>query len=97
MHGVGDLPHGSEIDVGLVYGDYYFLEALLRAFPRPQGPCSTTTTPSPAPQSAGPTTPAARSGGCSASGEVGMAAVLAAVLVLAVRRAVLAARRRSPP
>jgi unsaturated chondroitin disaccharide hydrolase len=30
LHGVGDYPHRSEIDVGLIYGDYYFLEALLR-------------------------------------------------------------------
>lgn len=30
MHSVGSLPHGGEIDVPLVYADYYFLEALLR-------------------------------------------------------------------
>ncbi len=29
-HCVGSLPHQSEIDVPLVYADYYFLEALLR-------------------------------------------------------------------
>ena len=29
-HGVGSKPSGSEIDVPLNYGDYYFLEALLR-------------------------------------------------------------------
>lgn len=29
-HCVGSIPHGSEIDVPLVYADYYFLEALLR-------------------------------------------------------------------
>ncbi|MDR0668400.1 MAG: glycoside hydrolase family 88 protein [Prevotellaceae bacterium] len=29
-HGVGSIPHGSEIDVPLIYADYYFLEALLR-------------------------------------------------------------------
>lgn len=29
-HSVGALPHGAEIDVPLVYADYYFLEALLR-------------------------------------------------------------------
>jgi len=29
-HGVGFLPHNSEVDVPLTYGDYYFVEALLR-------------------------------------------------------------------
>jgi hypothetical protein len=29
-HGVGHKPGNSEIDVPLDYGDYYFLEALLR-------------------------------------------------------------------
>jgi unsaturated chondroitin disaccharide hydrolase len=29
-HGVGFLPHNSEVDVPLTYGDYYFIEALLR-------------------------------------------------------------------
>ena len=30
QHGTGHLPGDSEIDVALIYGDYYFLEALLR-------------------------------------------------------------------
>ncbi|MBK5719335.1 glycoside hydrolase family 88 protein [Dysgonomonas sp. Marseille-P4677] len=30
MHSVGSIPHHSEIDVPLVYADYYFLEALVR-------------------------------------------------------------------
>ncbi len=30
MHSVGSIPHGSEVDVPLVYADYYFLEALKR-------------------------------------------------------------------
>ena len=30
-HATGHLPHSSEIDVPLNYGDYYYLEALLRA------------------------------------------------------------------
>lgn len=29
-HSVGSIPHGNEIDVPLVYADYYFLEALIR-------------------------------------------------------------------
>ncbi len=29
-HGVGHLPENSEVDVPLTYGDYYFVEALLR-------------------------------------------------------------------
>ncbi len=29
-HSVGSLPHKTEIDVPLIYADYYFLEALLR-------------------------------------------------------------------
>jgi unsaturated chondroitin disaccharide hydrolase len=30
LHGVGHLPAGQEIDVSLIYGDYYFIEALRR-------------------------------------------------------------------
>ncbi|MBO9619877.1 MAG: glycoside hydrolase family 88 protein [Niabella sp.] len=30
MHSVGSIPHNVEVDVPLVYADYYFLEALLR-------------------------------------------------------------------
>jgi unsaturated chondroitin disaccharide hydrolase len=30
QHSVGGLPQKSEVDVGLVYADYYFLEALVR-------------------------------------------------------------------
>lgn len=29
-HSVGSIPHGNEIDVPLVYADYYYLEALLK-------------------------------------------------------------------
>ncbi|MBN1651438.1 MAG: glycoside hydrolase family 88 protein [Bacteroidales bacterium] len=29
-HSVGSIPHGAEIDVPLIYADYYFLEAVLR-------------------------------------------------------------------
>ncbi|HET7896345.1 MAG TPA: glucuronyl hydrolase, partial [Flavisolibacter sp.] len=30
-HAVGSFPHGAEIDVPIVYADYYYLEALLRS------------------------------------------------------------------
>ena len=30
LHSVGDHPHNTEVDVGIVYADYYFVEALLR-------------------------------------------------------------------
>jgi unsaturated chondroitin disaccharide hydrolase len=30
IHGVGNYPDGEEIDVALNYGDYYYVEALLR-------------------------------------------------------------------
>ena len=29
-HSTGAIPQNSEIDVPLVYGDYYFIEALMR-------------------------------------------------------------------
>src|SRR2546425_6955959 len=30
LHGSGNVPHGQSVDVGLIYGDHYFLEALAR-------------------------------------------------------------------
>jgi Glycosyl Hydrolase Family 88/Bacterial Ig domain len=30
LHGTGNFPPGSEVDVSLIYGDYYFIEALMR-------------------------------------------------------------------
>ncbi|MBN1926751.1 MAG: BNR-4 repeat-containing protein [Prolixibacteraceae bacterium] len=36
-HSVGSIPHGVEIDVPLVYADYYFLEALYRKQKLEQG------------------------------------------------------------
>jgi hypothetical protein len=30
MHGVGNIPNKSEIDVPLTYGDYYYVEAMKR-------------------------------------------------------------------
>ena len=38
-HGVGAKPYGSEVDTPLDYGDYYFLEALVR-FSRSCGVCA---------------------------------------------------------
>jgi unsaturated chondroitin disaccharide hydrolase len=39
LHGVGDLPSAHAVDAGLIYGDYYFIEALARrgALPRDLG------------------------------------------------------------
>ncbi|PMD89109.1 glucuronyl hydrolase, partial [Siphonobacter sp. BAB-5405] len=31
LHSTGSKPHNSEVDVPLIYADYYWLEALLRA------------------------------------------------------------------
>ena len=30
LHGTGHYPAGKNIDVGLIYGDYYFVEALAK-------------------------------------------------------------------
>ncbi|RYZ39938.1 MAG: alpha-12C2-mannosidase [Myxococcaceae bacterium] len=38
LHGVGNLPANQEINVSLIYGDYYFLEALMRFNARPNYP-----------------------------------------------------------
>jgi unsaturated chondroitin disaccharide hydrolase len=38
LHGAGHVPAGQEVDVSLVYGDYYFVEALMRARPWPKAP-----------------------------------------------------------
>ncbi len=34
LHGTGNYPAGEQIDVGLIYGDHYFLEALARRPPQ---------------------------------------------------------------
>jgi unsaturated chondroitin disaccharide hydrolase len=61
-HGVADLPHGNGIDVGLVYGDHYFVEALLTwlggarpscAAPGPQPTPTPTVGPGPGPTPTG--------------------------------------------
>ncbi|MCY1020622.1 glycoside hydrolase family 88 protein [Pyxidicoccus sp. MSG2] len=38
LHGVGNFPAGKEINTTLIYGDYYFLEAVLRFNPKPPYP-----------------------------------------------------------
>lgn len=38
LHGVGHLPANQEIDVSLIYGDYFFLEAVTRFLLGPPGP-----------------------------------------------------------
>ncbi|HZH03231.1 MAG TPA: glycoside hydrolase family 88 protein [Myxococcaceae bacterium] len=35
LHAVGHLPANKQVDVSLIYGDYYFLEALMRLTPKP--------------------------------------------------------------
>jgi hypothetical protein len=30
QHGVGHMPNKTEIDVPLTYGDYYYIEAMIR-------------------------------------------------------------------
>ena len=30
LHSTGHLPHDSEIDIPIIYADYYYMEALLR-------------------------------------------------------------------
>jgi unsaturated chondroitin disaccharide hydrolase len=51
-HGTGHVPANQEIDVGLIYGDHYFVEALMRAFP-PAG----STTPAMCPRQSAPPAP----------------------------------------
>jgi unsaturated chondroitin disaccharide hydrolase len=36
-HSVGSKPHNSEIDVPLVYADYYYIEALVRLWREKNG------------------------------------------------------------
>ncbi|MDY7231087.1 glycoside hydrolase family 88 protein [Hyalangium rubrum] len=38
LHGVGNYPAGQEVDVSLIYGDYYFIEALRRFKQQPVPP-----------------------------------------------------------
>jgi unsaturated chondroitin disaccharide hydrolase len=38
LHGVGHYPAGQEVDVSLIYGDYYFIEALRRFKQNPLPP-----------------------------------------------------------
>lgn len=40
LHGVGHYPAGQEVDVSLIYGDYYFIEAVRRFKQQPVPPSS---------------------------------------------------------
>jgi unsaturated chondroitin disaccharide hydrolase len=99
LHGVGEFPAGKAVDAGLIYGDYYFMEALAR---RGAGTPDAGTGGSPGdagvpdPDSDGGSTnggapigphPSASGGGCASSGEPTFA-VLAAVAFLLIRRRV---------
>jgi unsaturated chondroitin disaccharide hydrolase len=86
--GVGNGRTGQDVGVGLVYGDHYLLEAVLRAFPDP-GPCEAAVVEPPVPP-AEPTPPAAPGGGsrggCTTAETGSTLAIAAAILALARRR-----------
>jgi unsaturated chondroitin disaccharide hydrolase len=45
LHGTGSKPNGTEIDVSLIYGDYYFIQGCYRAKTPPPAPTGLTATP----------------------------------------------------
>lgn len=77
LHGVGNLPEGKAIDAGLIYGDYYFIEALARL--RAASAAGT--------DAAAPS-PLASSGGCASGSDaaIGALALLACAPLLRQRR-----------
>jgi unsaturated chondroitin disaccharide hydrolase len=92
VHGVGNLPEGKAIDAGLIYGDYYFIEALarLRAASPPASDAGVVAGgPADTGGAAAPSSPAS-SGGCASGSDVGIGAV--ALLACAP----LLRRRRKP-
>ncbi|WP_232293343.1 glycoside hydrolase family 88 protein [Stigmatella aurantiaca] len=98
LHGVGHLPAGHEVDVGLVYGDYYFIEALTRyrqlpreggGEPTPEVPPEETPPEEEAPREQQPGALDRTAGGCGAApGAAGAAwGVLLLAVLLGARRA----------
>ncbi|TMA14155.1 MAG: hypothetical protein E6J86_09555 [Deltaproteobacteria bacterium] len=89
LHGVGNLPEGKAIDAGLIYGDYYFIEALARlraASPAaPDGGVGEGATDA---GGAAAASPVASSGGCATGSHaaIGALALLACAPLLRWRR-----------
>jgi unsaturated chondroitin disaccharide hydrolase len=89
LHGVGNLPEGKAIDSGLIYGDYYFIEALARL--RAAGPGRTDAGVGGGPADAGGAaapSPTVSSGGCASGSDaaIGALALLACAPLLRQRR-----------
>ena len=75
-HGVGDLPEGKAVDAGLIYGDYYFIEALARL--RAASPAGTDAGPvggGPADAGGGVPSSPASSGGCASGSDAAIGAL----------------------
>src|SRR5438445_7025240 len=76
LHGVGDLPEGKAVDAGLIYGDYYFIEALARL--RAASPAGTDAGPvggGPADAGGGVPSSPASSGGCASGSDAAIGAL----------------------
>jgi len=85
LHGVGNLPEGKAIDAGLIYGDYYFIEALARL--RAASPAAPDAGVGEGPADAGGAaapSPLASSGGCASGSDaaIGALALLACAPLL---------------
>jgi len=92
LHGSGNVPHGQAVDVGLIYGDHYFLEALAR---RPKDAMDAGTPgggsdagDEGAGRDAGMAAPPpAKSGGCASGGDAALLAAAALAASTLTRRA----------
>ena len=76
LHGVGNLPEGKAVDAGLIYGDYYFIEALARL--RAASPAGTDAGPvggGPADAGGGVPSSPASSGGCASGSDAAIGAL----------------------
>jgi unsaturated chondroitin disaccharide hydrolase len=91
LHGVANMPANQGVDVGLAYGDYYFLEAVAR---RPASVPDAGTSGAGAPDAGTAATPPpspspSAGGGCATGGDaaIGAIALVACALVRGRRRA----------